>query len=400
MVAARLLLYLIKKINSALSATRSNNNGKKSTLEETLILTNALKGFVDALKENKQLVNLLAQNQTKEIEEVPKKIKNGSLRKRPDKRWEIRYYLDGQRYSVYAKTQNEVIAKHKKQLNKIKNGNYIGNKTYGEWVEIWLKLYKTPRLARGSITSINASLKKILPKFQYIKLNKITTLQLQKFINSLPQSRTRDLVANVLNDSLNKAKINKLIKENPFLNVEFNKAKKPNKTSLTEEQQKECLRWFKDKTTEDFIKFLLLTGMRRGEAMKFKPTDINKDKKLLLIKGTKTKNSYRHFPINKELMELLNKITKNLEPNELAFKFTPNLPTKHFTKLAKEKNWQNISLHSLRHTFATKCVEAKAPLKVVQHLLGHSSIKMTSDTYTHLSEDFTAEYINNITFLN
>ena len=47
-----------------------------------------------------------------------------------------------------------------------------------------------------------------------------------------------------------------------------------------------------------------------------------------------------------------------------------------------------ISLHSLRHTYATRCIESGMPPKVLQHLMGHSDIKVTLDTYADVFDNF------------
>ena len=57
---------------------------------------------------------------------------------------------------------------------------------------------------------------------------------------------------------------------------------------------------------------------------------------------------------------------------------------KRFGEIAKKADISGISIHSLRHTFATRGLEQGIPLKVMQELLGHSSIKMTADLYTHV----------------
>ena len=57
-------------------------------------------------------------------------------------------------------------------------------------------------------------------------------------------------------------------------------------------------------------------------------------------------------------------------------------------KLCKKLQLTGISVHSLRHTFATRCAEAGIAPKIVQKWLGHSTINMTLDLYTHVNSDF------------
>ena len=57
---------------------------------------------------------------------------------------------------------------------------------------------------------------------------------------------------------------------------------------------------------------------------------------------------------------------------------------------------EGISIHSLRHTFATRCAEAGVPPKVVQQWLGHSTLEMTMNVYTHVNRDFEREMTNKV----
>jgi len=57
---------------------------------------------------------------------------------------------------------------------------------------------------------------------------------------------------------------------------------------------------------------------------------------------------------------------------------------RRFREISKKAGISGISIHSLRHTFATRGLEQGIPLKVMQELLGHTSIKMTADLYTHV----------------
>ena len=56
--------------------------------------------------------------------------------------------------------------------------------------------------------------------------------------------------------------------------------------------------------------------------------------------------------------------------------------------MCKKLNFEGISIHSLRHTFATRCAEAGITAKMVQHWLGHSTLDMTLNIYTHVNADF------------
>ena len=70
---------------------------------------------------------------------------------------------------------------------------------------------------------------------------------------------------------------------------------------------------------------------------------------------------------------------KPIEPRTLSGKFK---------KAAMECGIENCHFHILRHTFATKCVEAGINIQVLSEILGHTSVKITMDRYVHLSMEY------------
>ena len=60
---------------------------------------------------------------------------------------------------------------------------------------------------------------------------------------------------------------------------------------------------------------------------------------------------------------------------------------------SRERRKGDISLHSLRHTYATRCIESGMPPKVLQKLMGHSDIKVTLDTYADVFDNFQSESV-------
>lgn len=65
----------------------------------------------------------------------------------------------------------------------------------------------------------------------------------------------------------------------------------------------------------------------------------------------------------------------------------------------KFKTFEHVYPHALRHTFATRCVEAGIQPKVLQKIMGHSTISVTMDLYVHVTDDFQTEELNKLNYL-
>ena len=130
---------------------------------------------------------------------------------------------------------------------------------------------------------------------------------------------------------------------------------------------------------EKYFLFLLYTGCRRSEALRLNVSDIDFSKKLLHVPGTKTELSDRVIPLFDNVARLLDTAVPN--DSGFLFPYRGDTVTHAFKKLCPAHK-----LHDLRHTFATKCLETRIPLKVVQTWLGHSEIDTTANIYSHVTD--------------
>lgn len=153
----------------------------------------------------------------------------------------------------------------------------------------------------------------------------------------------------------------------------------------------------------------LSTGLRIGEICALKWSDINvvdgtitvsrtieriyiiegeKKHTELVINTPKTKNSCREIPMSKELLAMIKPLKKVL--NDDFYVLTNNeRPTEprtyrnYYNNLMVKLNIPKLKYHGLRHSFATRCIEAGCGYKTVSALLGHSNISTTLDLYVH-----------------
>ena len=125
------------------------------------------------------------------------------------------------------------------------------------------------------------------------------------------------------------------------------------------------------KQFRNYVEFLLLTGLRRSEAISLEKADIDFVKNQITIRRTKTK-MMRIIPLHPRAKDIL------LEQGDKVFsELHRNFVTKKFGSYLTAANLSDFKLHSLRHTFATNLVAKGVDIYTVSRLLGHTDIKMT-----------------------
>ena len=139
-----------------------------------------------------------------------------------------------------------------------------------------------------------------------------------------------------------------------------------------------------------FIRLALNTGCRKTELLTLKWTDINTDRKYLILRPENTKgNKRRIIPLNAGALAALHH-QKSGNKTEWVFARTNGQRVKTynwlFQKAINQAGIQDFRIHDLRHTFASWLVSEGVELIKVRDLLGHSSIKMT-ERYAHLMPD-------------
>jgi integrase/recombinase XerD len=196
------------------------------------------------------------------------------------------------------------------------------------------------------------------------------------------------------NQVINAVKLFFQIVENKQLIVELlhrprREKKLPN--VLSKEEVKAILEAPQNIKHKTMLTLIYACGLRRSELLNLTLKDIHSDRNLLLIKQSKGKKD-RVVPISNKLIELLRNYYKQWKPKTWLFEGQIE-NTKYSEKslenvlkqsLAKAKITKKVSLHWLRHSYATHLLESGTDLRYIQELLGHNSSR-TTEIYTHVS---------------
>ena len=162
----------------------------------------------------------------------------------------------------------------------------------------------------------------------------------------------------------------------------------------------------------------LYTGLRVGEICGLKWEDIDPKKGCVSVNKTverisigngetkvvvgdpKTESSIRKVYVPTFIIELLKDHKKSSDLFVLSGKQNPTEPRTlqyRFEKILKSAGIREMKFHSLRHTYATICIEKGVDIKTLSELLGHSDVKITLNTYVHSSDKLKRKYVKRLT---
>jgi len=247
-------------------------------------------------------------------------------------------------------------------------------------------------------------LKNIGIDFSKKAMGEITVTDIEKFKAKLQSSKNRrgreyrpQTIKNILN--MISILFNHAIKkglykgENVYNRVDKIKGPKILVEYLTSQQIRKLLDVLQDypsKPVANIIKFLLFTGVRRGEAFKLKWENVNFESKTIILLNTKS-GSDKRVLISDEALKVLECQREFSKDNEYVFPDgsggmrNPDNNIKEWYEIRRLAGI-NIRLHSLRHTFATTALSAGVSLAVVQKMLTHKDISTTLK-YAHVEDD-------------
>lgn len=268
----------------------------------------------------------------------------------------------------------------------------LRNMMYGEWLRNWVNIYKKPYIK--SWQTIKAHIKNhVPPKLLKTKLQSLDIVDVQIALNDIKKSRTKVELYDIYHSSLYQAYKLGLITENITDLLVKPKHIREIGTPLTTDEISALFYRLNNHRAMPFYKFCILTGCRRSESLNLEWEDINFYTDTLHIRGTKTVNSDRYFPISPLLRELLLDIPCNYRVGKV-FKHRPDYVTKTFRKLCP-----NHKLHDLRHTFATRCLECGINISVISQWLGHTRLETTYKIYAHVLPEYVRDEMSKFKLL-
>ena len=245
----------------------------------------------------------------------------------------------------------------------------------------------------------------LIPFFGKMRLDKITPFEVERF----KQQR--------LEDGLKKSSINRevgLFKSMLRTAVEWelisrNGAKEAKLFKLEEPETDRVLSYAEEhklfaacdepellcraQHLKSIIYIALYTGLRRGEILRLRWTDIDFQQNVLIVRKSKTKRGQRRVNLNSALRQMLISLSEQKSgewvfPSPKRFQVAGE-PERHmgdvknaFRRAVRLSGIEPITFHQLRHTFCSRLADAGVPLPVIQELAGHASITMTR-RYTH-----------------
>lgn len=295
------------------------------------------------------------------------------------------------------------------------------NKSIGEWMDEWVSTY-LPNAEETTIIGYKTKIRcYIKPALGDIQIKSLRAEHVQKMINDmhsrgLSPKNIRDTFNNI-NAAMKKAVATHLIPYNPCEGVALPKLKKYRAKVYSPDMIHTLLEAVTG--TDMYLPILLLVtvGLRRGELLALRWSDIDFDRNLLkvrnnmvcgengyIIKSPKSEAGIRDIHIGDDVANALKsareqylrdkaKYGKGFQDLNFIIRqndgspISPNAMTRKWRRFIESNDLPSIRLHDLRHSNATALIQAGVSPKVVQQRLGHADVNITLNTYTHVLPD-------------
>jgi integrase len=309
--------------------------------------------------------------------------------------------------------------------------NASGDMTVTAWFNYWIENIKGDSIRPNTIRNYRERFEhNIKGCIGSMLLSEVKPMHCQHVLNQMKDSyktstiyQTRITLYCMFADAVE----NDVVFKNPVTKaVKYNIGEEPKAVrALTVEEQRKFLEVAKGSSNYNQYAFILQTGLRTGEMIGLKWSDIDWEKRVMHIQRSmeyrhsvgewrigepKSKSGYRDVPLTEEAISILKrqreKLKKakvvNMRFTEFVFLCRKGEPTKNSAydttlfKLCDKAGIPRFSMHVLRHTMATRCIEGGMRPKTLQVILGHSNIGITMNLYVHVTEDERAKEVERI----
>ena len=364
---------------------------------------------------------------------------DGTIRQRPNGRWEARYTVGFNpgtgkqiRKSVYGETRQEVSKKLRAATSAIDTGTYSepSKVSVGQWLDDWSKLYLGSVKPATVISYTQHITNHLKPAFGSIRLQSLDTNMIQKLYNKLEKDgRSPKTIKNlhgVLHSALKQAARLGYIRVNPSDNCKLPRIEKTEMKPLDTPEIAAFLETIKDTTFEALYTVDVFTGMREGEILGLTWGNVDFERGQIYVckqlNRPRAKGGIYSFGSLKNdkprtvcpapyVMEILKthkrkQAAMRLKAGELwdegAFPglvFTNEIGGhlvyatvyKHFRKALEAAGIPLKRFHDLRHTYAVSSIRSGDDIKTVQENLGHHTAAFTLEQYGHVTETMRRE---------
>lgn len=368
--------------------------------------------------------------------------KNGQYYARFENRFGVRQTLYSVDLQELRDKYNTAVYENKKRMNVVDDGT-----TLDDFFDIWINEYKYKIICEDTKQGYKMVYRKhISPTLGKRTLTEITSLMIRALINNLDKRgykyETKNRVRIMLLDMFDKALMDNYVIKNPVKGIKVVREEEKDIRFLSKEEQIDFFECAAGTFYYNLFVVAIETGLRPGELYALTPEDINFKKKEIRVNKTlvyqkfegdegktyhlgppKTKSSNRKVPITsrcevalkkqlKQRKVILNKYSvKPLKGFEnqlfLSAVGTPLNATTYSDAIGRIvdtinamkdplEQMEKFSGHCFRHTFATRCFEAKIQPKTIQAYLGHATLQMTMDLYTHVTDEFKQDEIEKL----
>ena len=360
----------------------------------------------------------------------------GSIRKRKDGRWEGRYTAGRDPATgkaiyknVLGKTQAEVKEKLRVAIEKSNTTPLrIEQYTVGQWLDTWMENYAKLQVRASSYKTYQGFIDNhIKPALGEIPLEKLTAMDLQRLYKHLLESgrvectearnkpkglsvKTVRNINQMISSALNCAVEQRLIASNPTKGCVLPKLERKEMKILPPESLGTFFEEARRSGVFELYYIDLATGLRRGELLGLKWSDIDLNKGVIHIRRQvlrqngevveaplKTKNSYRNIAIGADTVKVLRGMEQKDEyvfPSPYGGPMSPDSVLHMLQRVLKRAGLERIRFHDLRHTFSVLALQNGVDVKTLSAILGHYSAGFTLDTYAHVTTSMQKQAAN------